>query len=932
MGNQVMPVNYGGNTTVAGGRVRRPGTPDVANSYGYGQYGNQRGYSNNYDSMRYGSAPSYEDIFSQVSSYFNSSSSSSTGPSSNNSSYSSVVGTRPSQAVSNFRPDRNPRGGPGASRDEYKYGGVGWDMNDPNRPQTARERDLGMPFQPNSVAGWAGGKGDDINARRQWRQDVGKAESAMISWISMGYSPEEAMNILGLDPVENAPMLKRFGQRDPNYVFQGGKKINIATDDPYAEWEDLQAGDTGKTWRDENWVSNIQKGGPTGFARNVGTHWAKGPEGYFYNIPPDANPNDATTWQWYDAWGEETGPPVKQWTPDPSVIPQGMAGSPNNTQYTQGDIERYIEEMYGMKRPDPGLKGLPGMGDGGGSGYGAPGQAQGAAGMEGLGLGYGPATAVPGASQGVSSAGARPVGSIAPPSGPFNPNETLNPISTDLPPKFQPGGQPGGNQQTPYIQRGGPIDPRTQPGSEIIEGEVLSSSSVPSASRGYEGLISTQPNGSPQAGPTSTSTPQSSTPTNRPPGMTPEQWARYQAARVQNTGGPQQMGYGGQGPLTQDNLGPVPQGMVQVGQVKIYDPETRSFTWVPRWGYPRGTPGSGTAPTSPNTGGSGINYNQLPTGGSGGGFNPRTFSRGGASGQQGPSQQESAMLVAITDIARMLQGQGQQLYNVGMPAYSQAIDYYRTLLGGSRGAMAAATGATKEAIRDQYKGAQGKVLSGYMRGGERDRALAELGRGEAGDIARITSGVQPMAAEALMGGGLQGIGASGQFTSQAGSFYNTALTNITGSRIASDELGFKYDSLAVDQDKFAAQLKESARATDLSYNAQMSALALNEFLTTRGLNEQIRQFGLNFAESSRQYNQNHQFNLDQFRYQQDQDRRNRRQQTGMGVGSLLAKGLSSLPFGQMFNGMNFMGGTGSRSTSTVTPGGSASASRTSGGR
>lgn len=117
---------------------------------------------------------------------------------------------------------------------------------------------------------------------------------------------------------------------------------------------------------------------------------------------------------------------------------------------------------------------------------------------------------------------------------------------------------------------------------------------------------------------------------------------------------------------------------------------------------------------------------------------------------------------ALTGMGRSLFGGGQDTLGRGTGFLGQAGNYWQTLLGGSRAAMAQATAGPRAAITDQYRGAERGLERSGLRGGVRDLASAELSRDRAGKVAGLTTGVQPMAAQGLssVGGELGSLGLS----------------------------------------------------------------------------------------------------------------------------------------------------------------------------
>jgi hypothetical protein len=113
--------------------------------------------------------------------------------------------------------------------------------------------------------------------------------------------------------------------------------------------------------------------------------------------------------------------------------------------------------------------------------------------------------------------------------------------------------------------------------------------------------------------------------------------------------------------------------------------------------------------------------------------------------------EEMQALAGGQQAAAGLGQQGANLTGAGMQNVSGASNYWRTLLNGSRPAMAQATAAPRAAITEQYRGAERGLERSGVRGGVGDLARAELSRDRAGKIAGLTTGVQPMAAEQLGG-------------------------------------------------------------------------------------------------------------------------------------------------------------------------------------
>lgn len=164
---------------------------------------------------------------------------------------------------------------------------------------------------------------------------------------------------------------------------------------------------------------------------------------------------------------------------------------------------------------------------------------------------------------------------------------------------------------------------------------------------------------------------------------------------------------------------------------------------------------------------------------------------GGWLGSRQSKAEKQAMAASQTAMSN-LTGAGQQAmgyakdqYNLSAPAYQQAMTYYQRLLGGNRALMSQAVAGPSAQINDLYRGAESGLMRGTARGGERDLAEAQLNRDRVGKLAGLTTGVQPMAADALgrlAGNGLnlssnflgQGVGAFGAVGDIASNMYKNA--------------------------------------------------------------------------------------------------------------------------------------------------------------
>lgn len=143
--------------------------------------------------------------------------------------------------------------------------------------------------------------------------------------------------------------------------------------------------------------------------------------------------------------------------------------------------------------------------------------------------------------------------------------------------------------------------------------------------------------------------------------------------------------------------------------------------------------------------------------------------------------EELALMQAQTGLANQQAQQGGALFGAAMPSVMSTLDYYRTLIDGSRAArMSAVSGETQDASQ-AYQGADAAVKKN-LRGGERDEALANNATARAGAVSRLVTGVRPNAAAAL-GGLSEGlVGQSAGFAGQAGQIRSGLLNNETNNR------------------------------------------------------------------------------------------------------------------------------------------------------
>lgn len=119
--------------------------------------------------------------------------------------------------------------------------------------------------------------------------------------------------------------------------------------------------------------------------------------------------------------------------------------------------------------------------------------------------------------------------------------------------------------------------------------------------------------------------------------------------------------------------------------------------------------------------------------------------------------EELAALNQVTSLAQWLQGSGESVYNVGMPAYTQAMNYISTILGPSKAGAARAIGPQAGGISDVYAGAQRSLEASGLRGGALDQVRANLQTQRARDIGNLIPQAQQAALGTAVSGGLAGI-------------------------------------------------------------------------------------------------------------------------------------------------------------------------------
>lgn len=126
-----------------------------------------------------------------------------------------------------------------------------------------------------------------------------------------------------------------------------------------------------------------------------------------------------------------------------------------------------------------------------------------------------------------------------------------------------------------------------------------------------------------------------------------------------------------------------------------------------------------------------------------------------------------------SDAAQTQARTGQRLTDFGLPLLRQSANYYQTLAGGNRAAMAQTLAPDIQNVQDVYGGTS-RSISRFLRGPERDFQLAEASRERAGAVSSLFRDVRPNANTAMGNLGSGAISAGSQATGSAGSLFGAA--------------------------------------------------------------------------------------------------------------------------------------------------------------
>lgn len=151
------------------------------------------------------------------------------------------------------------------------------------------------------------------------------------------------------------------------------------------------------------------------------------------------------------------------------------------------------------------------------------------------------------------------------------------------------------------------------------------------------------------------------------------------------------------------------------------------------------------------------------------------FGKRAEKGAMKRSPEEQVALGGAQKSGQALQQTGGELVQEGRQTLQQPLNYWQRLLGGNRPQMAQATAGARGAITDIYRGAERGLEKSGVRGAARDVQKGELNRQRASQIAGLTTGVQPMAAQQVAGIGGEQLGTGAPMLGQAGDIYTNLL-------------------------------------------------------------------------------------------------------------------------------------------------------------
>lgn len=269
-----------------------------------------------------------------------------------------------------------------------------------------------------------------------------------------------------------------------------------------------------------------------------------------------------------------------------------------------------------------------------------------------------------------------------------------------------------------------------------------------------------------------------------------------------------------------------------------------SSTWSECWKVPDGT----LVPCPKGL--------QAAAGGGGGGRGGFGYSGGGFPA----TPYEQALAAQLGSLSDEFSKFASNVFGVSFPAYQKGVDYYSTLLGrGGRGAMQAATAPAAEQIAAGTEGTLKAIGSGYISGGAKEQAEIQARLQGEGDIARLTQGVQPGAASALIEAGTAGMSQGQAATGSAAQVLSGLADLSVSSRLSGEGMELQRDlgfaGLAMEGQKLDLQRDLGFAGLDLSY----AQLAESSSQFRQQLGAQMSMFGQQMGWEQQKFKQGMQF-------------------------------------------------------------------------
>lgn len=151
------------------------------------------------------------------------------------------------------------------------------------------------------------------------------------------------------------------------------------------------------------------------------------------------------------------------------------------------------------------------------------------------------------------------------------------------------------------------------------------------------------------------------------------------------------------------------------------------------------------------------------------------------------AKMQEQMMGNQTALAREMSGFARGQFSAAQPAMAKAMDYYRTLASGTRGAIDAKLAPERAAMNETYKGAEMGITSRLAPGATRDRQIAELYRQRAGQqgLMPFMARQQAVGSMADLAGNMTGYGLDAQ-RGAASALTGASTTGMNAARLSSD--------------------------------------------------------------------------------------------------------------------------------------------------